>query len=199
QSTPRAAGEKWPVSFMHDQAREVLPALFDAPGIDPARDRPVLCGRSDGGSIALRYAAMQPHHVGGVIAAAPHIFVADSSIASIELARRAYLESGLRARLARYHADVDSAFWGWNDIWLDPAFRAWDIRTDLPRIRCPVLALQGLDDEYGTLEQIRGIKRALPHAQLMELGDCGHSPHKDQPDQVITAVAGFVDSLNRPG
>lgn len=199
QSTPRAAGEKWPVSFMHDQAREVLPALFDALGIDAARDRPVLYGHSDGGSIALLYAAMHPDNVCGVIAAAPHIFVEDISIASIELARRAYLESGLRARLARYHADVDSAFWGWNDIWLDPAFRAWDIRTDLPRIRCPVLALQGLDDEYGTLEQIRGIKRALPHAQLMELGDCAHSPHKDQPDQVITAVAGFVDSLNRPG
>ncbi len=199
QSTARPAGEKWPVSFMHDQAREVLPALFATLGVDATRDRPVLFGHSDGGSIALLYAAMHPQAVAGVVAAAPHILVEDISVASIEQARRAYLDTDLPARLGRYHADADSAFWGWNDIWLDPAFRTWDIRDYLPDIRCPVLALQGLDDEYGTLEQIRGIRRAAPQTRLLEIPDCGHSPHKDQPDVVIAAVADFVGGLHKPG
>ncbi len=199
QSTARPAGEKWPVSFMHDQAREVLPALFVTLGVDATRDRPVLFGHSDGGSIALLYAAMHPQAVAGVVAAAPHILVEDISVASIEQARRAYLDTDLPARLGRYHADADSAFWGWNDIWLDPAFRTWDIRDYLPDIRCPVLALQGLDDEYGTLEQIRGIRRAAPQTRLLEIPDCGHSPHKDQPDVVIAAVADFVGGLHKPG
>jgi len=199
QSTARPAGEKWPVSFMHDQAREVLPALFATLGVDATRDRPVLFGHSDGGSIALLYAAMHPQAVAGVVAAAPHILVEDISVASIEQARRAYLDTDLPARLGRYHADADSAFWGWNDIWLDPAFRAWDIRDYLPDVRCPVLALQGLDDEYGTLEQIRGIRRAAPQTHLLEIPDCGHSPHKDQPDVVIAAVADFVGGLHKPG
>ncbi|MBO1113422.1 alpha/beta fold hydrolase [Bordetella petrii] len=199
QSTPRPAGEKWPASFMHDHAREVLPALFTALGIDAERDRPVLVGHSDGGSIALLYAAMHPRAVAGVVAAAPHIFVEDVSVTSIGQARRAYLDTDLPARLGRYHADADSAFWGWNDIWLDPAFRDWNIRDYLPRIGCPVLALQGLDDEYGTLEQIRGIRRAAPQTRLLEIPGCGHSPHKDQPDVVIAAVADFVGGLNKPG
>ncbi|MCD0502525.1 alpha/beta fold hydrolase [Bordetella petrii] len=198
-STPRPAGEKWPVAFMHDQARDVLPALFEAVGINARRDRPILFGHSDGGSIALLYAAMYPDAVAGVVAAAPHVFVEDVSIANIQRARRAYLDTDLPARLARYHADADSAFWGWNDIWLDPAFRAWNIEAFLPRIRCPLLALQGLDDEYGTLEQIRRIRRGAPQARLLEIPGCGHSPHKDRPDIVTAAVADFVGGLDKPG
>ena len=198
QSTPRPPEEKRPVDFMHTEAREVLPALLRALDVDAARDKPVLFGHSDGGSIALLYAAMHPDAVAGVVAAAPHILVEDVSVASIAQARQAYLETDLRARLGRYHADPDSAFWGWNDIWLDPTFRRWNLDEYLSRIACPVLAIQGLDDEYGTLAQIRGIRRLAPQTELLEIPDCGHSAHKDQPARVIQAIAGFVGGLAQP-
>lgn len=198
QSTPRPPEEKRPVDFMHIEARDVLPALFAALDVDARRDKPVLFGHSDGGSIALLYAAMHPDAVAGVVAAAPHILVEDVSVASIAQARQAYLETDLRARLGRYHADPDSAFWGWNDIWLDPAFRRWNLDDYLSRIACPVLAIQGVDDEYGTLAQIRGIRRLAPQTELLEIPDCGHTPHKDQPTRVIQAVAGFVGDLEKP-
>ena len=144
-------------------------------------ERPWLFGHSDGGSIALLHAARFPS-VAGVVVVAPHIFVEDVSIASIEAARDAYATTDLRERLARYHDDPDSAFCGWNDVWLDPAFRDWNIEAELARIRCPVLAVQGEDDEYGTLEQIRGIARRVPKTRLLVLPNCGHSPHRDQPE-----------------
>jgi pimeloyl-ACP methyl ester carboxylesterase len=199
QSTPRPPQEKWPVDFMHQEAREVLPALFMALGVDAAADKPVLFGHSDGGSIALLHAAMYPDAVAGIAVAAPHIFVEDISVSNIQQARRAYLETDLRDRLSRHHQDVDSAFWGWNDIWLKPEFRHWNIEEYLPRIACPVLAIQGTDDEYGTLEQVRGIRRRVPPTELLEIPDCGHSPHKDQPATVIQAVASFVGALGKPG
>ncbi|MGE8689863.1 MAG: alpha/beta fold hydrolase [Achromobacter sp.] len=198
QSTPRPPREKWPTDFMHGQAREALPALFRALGVDARQDKPVLFGHSDGGSIALLYAAMHPDAVSGVVAAAPHIFIEDVTLSSIEQARRAYRETDLRARLGRHHADADSAFWGWNDVWLDPAFRDWNIEEYLARIACPVLAIQGVDDEYGTLAQIRGIRRLAPQTELLEIPDCRHSPHKDQPARVIQAVAAFVGGLEKP-
>ncbi len=198
RSTPRPAQEKWPVDFMHAQAREVLPALLLALGVDARRDKPVLFGHSDGGSIALLYAAMHPDAVAGIVVAAPHILIEEKTLASIEQARQAYLETDLRARLGRHHADADSAFWGWNDVWLAPAFRAWSIEEYLPRIACPVLAIQGVDDEYGTLAQIRGIRRLAPQTELLELPGCGHTPHRDQSARVIQAVAGFVGGLDHP-
>lgn len=185
RSTPRASEEHWQPDFMHRQAQEVLPALLEELGAPP---RYWLFGHSDGGSIALLHAAAFPDRVAGAIVLAPHIFVEDISVDSIRQARTAYETTDLRQRLARYHDDPDSAFRGWNDIWLAPAFRDWNIEGALPAIRCPLLAIQGLDDEYGTLEQIRGIARRVPQAQLLELPDCGHSPHKDQPDAVIAAV-----------
>jgi pimeloyl-ACP methyl ester carboxylesterase len=188
RSTPRPAGERWPVSFMHEQASEVLPAFFDHLGIT----RPWLFGHSDGASITLLYAARFPDRVSGIVVAAPHIFVEDVTIASIETAREVYLHKDLRTKLARFHDDVDSAFWGWNDVWLDPAFRAWNIEDELPRISCPVLAIQGEDDEYGTLEQIYGIRRKVPHTKLLILPRCGHSPHRDQPQATMEEVAKFV-------
>jgi pimeloyl-ACP methyl ester carboxylesterase len=94
----------------------------------------------------------------------------------------------VKQRLAKHHTNPDSAFWGWNDVWLSSAFRSWNITAELAHIRCPVLAIQGLDDEYGTLAQIRGIRNAVPHTQLLELPACGHSPHKDQPQAVVDAV-----------
>jgi pimeloyl-ACP methyl ester carboxylesterase len=190
RSTPRAADEVWPPDFMHRQAHEVLPALLDALGVD----EPVwLFGHSDGASIALLHAARFAERSAGVIAVAPHIMVESVSVQSIAKAREAYRETDLRQRLARYHDDPDSAFWGWNDIWLDPAFRGWSIERELGSIACPVLAIQGLDDEYGTLEQIRGIARLLPKTRLLELANCGHSPHRDQPDRLIPAAAAFIE------
>lgn len=199
RSTPLAAGEQRAVDFMHREAEDVLPALLAALDVDAGRDRPVLFGHSDGGSIALLYAARHPAAVAGVVVAAPHIFVETRAVDHIRLARQAYLEGGLRERLARHHDDVDSAFWGWNDIWLDPGFAQWDLRGRLPAITCPVLAMQGLDDEYGTLAQIRGIHEAAPQTQLLEIPDCRHSPHKDQPATVIQAIAGFIGALAPPG
>lgn len=193
QSTARPAGERWPVDFMHREAREVLPALMDALGLQ--QERPLLFGHSDGGSIALLYAAMYPERTAGIVVAAPHIFVEDLTLANIEAARAAYLESDLRQRLARYHADPDSAFWGWNQVWLDPAFAQWNIEDHLSGLRCPTLAMQGLDDEYGTLAQIEGIQRHAPQTRLLTLPECRHSPHRDQPQAVIQAVADFVGGL----
>ena len=192
RSTPRAAEEAWNMDFMHRQAREVLPALLDALGIDTATDKPWLLGHSDGGSIALLYAACYPQRIAGTIVLAPHILVEDLSVSSIAKARTAYLETDLRQRLSRHHDDPDSAFWGWNDIWLRPDFRHWSIESEISAIACPLLAVQGLDDEYGTLEQIRGIARRVPQTQLLELPDCGHSPHRDQPDKLIAAISAFI-------
>jgi pimeloyl-ACP methyl ester carboxylesterase len=192
RSTPRPANQALGVDFMHRQAREVLPTLLQALGIDAARERPWLFGHSDGGSIALLYAASFPQQIGGAIVMAPHILVEDVSVASIEKARAAYLATNLRQRLGKYHDDPDSAFWGWNDIWLHPSFRAWSIEEDLSAITCPLLAVQGLDDEYGTLAQIRGIAQRVPQTELLELPACGHSPQSDQPQRVIEAVTGFM-------
>lgn len=194
RSTPRAADEHWAPDFMHREATAVLPALLDALGAPP---RYALFGHSDGGSIALIHTAQFPQWVTHVVVEAPHIMVEDVSIDSIAAARRAYLETDLRQRLARYHADVDSAFWGWNDIWLAPAFRDWSIRPLLARIQCPVFAIQGRDDQYGTMAQIDGIAAALPQGQveLLKLDDCAHSPHHDQPEAVFAATARFLHGI----
>ena len=194
RSTPRAADEAWGLDFMHRQAEEVLPALLAKLGVDAERDPPWLFGHSDGGSIALLHAAAFPRRVAGAIVLAPHIMVEDLSVTSIAKAREAYLSTDLKARLARYHDDPDSAFWGWNDIWLHPPFRQWSIERELAAITCPVLAVQGLDDEYGTLAQIRGIAQRVAQTRLLELPACGHSPHRDQPDRLIEAVRAFVVS-----
>jgi pimeloyl-ACP methyl ester carboxylesterase len=192
RSSPRAAEEAWGLDFMHRQAHEVLPALLAALGVDAAAQPPWLFGHSDGGSIALLYAARFPRRVAGAVVVAPHIVVEDLSVASIAQARSAYLDTDLRQRLARYHDDPDSAFWGWNRIWLHPPFRQWSIEDEIAAISCPLLAVQGLDDEYGTLEQIRGIARRVVQTQLLELPDCGHSPQRDQPQRLIAAATAFI-------
>ncbi len=191
QSTPRAADDAWGTDFMHRQAFEVLPALLKALGVDTVTDKPWLFGHSDGGSIALLFAARLPERIAGAIVVAPHILVEDVSVTSIAETRSAYLQTDLRQRLARHHADVDSAFWGWNDIWLLPAFRHWRIDGELSAITCPLLAVQGAGDAYGTLDQIRGIARVARQCKLVELADCGHSPHRDQKDRLIEVVRNF--------
>lgn len=186
RSTPKPQGERWTPDFMHAQAHEVLPQLFAHLNIE----RPWLFGHSDGGSIALLHAAR--FEVAGIVVVAPHIFVEAVSIASIEQAREAYEATDLRARLARYHADPDSAFRGWNDIWLDAAFRDWTIEAELATITCPVLAVQGEADEYGTLAQIQGIQARLPKTRLCVIPECGHSPHRDQPALLAAQAARFI-------
>jgi pimeloyl-ACP methyl ester carboxylesterase len=192
QSTQRAAEEAWGLDFMHRQAHEVLPALLAALGVDTAAQPPWLFGHSDGGSIALLYAARFTDRLAGAIVLAPHICVEDLSVASIAQARETYLKTDLRDKLARHHADPDSAFWGWNHIWLHPPFRQWSIEEEIATITAPLLAVQGQDDEYGTLQQIRGIARRVPQTRLLELPACGHSPHRDQPEALIQAASAFL-------
>ena len=193
-STPRAQGERWDVDYLHRQAQEVLPEFLEAVGVDASASPPWLLGHSDGGSIALLHAAASPRNVAGLVLLAPHVFVEPISVSSIEAVRTAYLEADLRERLAKYHVDVDSAFWGWNEIWLDPRFRAWNIEAEIAGVQCPVLAVQGREDEHGTLGQLRAIRRRLPWTRILELDECRHSPHRDQPERLLSAIVAFIDA-----
>jgi pimeloyl-ACP methyl ester carboxylesterase len=175
--------------YMHCEAFEVLPALLRALGIE----RPVLLGHSDGGTIALLHASRS--EVSGCIVMAPHVMVEPLSLQAIALARQAFEQGALRERLTPFHANVDCAFWQWNEVWLSPAFANFDIRADLPGIKAPLLAIQGEDDPYGTLAQIEDIAQAVPHTRLLTLPACGHAPHRDQPQAVEHAVTDFMASL----
>jgi pimeloyl-ACP methyl ester carboxylesterase len=192
RSTPRAPGERWPVTFMHAEAEQALPRLLGRLGVGGKGGLPWLFGHSDGASIALIHASLFPDAVAGVIAVAPHVFVEELSIRSIEKARDAYLATDLKSRLGRYHRDPDSAFWGWNDAWLAPEFRMWSIESMLEAVRCPILAVQGKDDEYGTLAQVDGIERRAPRTERVVLANCGHSPHRDAPDALTRATTDFI-------
>ena len=196
RSTPPAAEEAFGLDYMHRQAHELLPALLEALDIDTAAGSPAgppwLLGHSDGGSIALLYAARFPQRIAGAVLLAPHILVEDLSVASIEKARTAYVETDMHQRFAKYHDDPDAVFWRWNRIWLHPPFKQWSIENEIETIRAPLLAVQGLDDEYGTLEQIHGIARRQPRTQLLELSDCGHSAHRDQPETLIATTTEFI-------
>jgi pimeloyl-ACP methyl ester carboxylesterase len=176
----------WPVRYMHDEAA-LLPDVLAAARIDD----PILVGHSDGASIALLYAAEHP--VQGLVLLAPHVFGEELSFASIAQAKEAYERSDLRARLARHHDDVDAAFRGWNGAWLQPAFRAWNIEDALPRIRAPILVVQGRDDEYGTVRQVEAIQaRAAGPVEAVILEGCGHSPQRDRPHETVQAIERFV-------
>lgn len=179
------------VRYLHDEALIVLPQLLDALEIT----KPILFGHSDGGSIALIHAGGSGRPVDSVIALAPHVFVEDLSVDSIAAARVAYETGNLRDKLTRYHDDVNGVFRGWNDIWLSHDFRSWNIEEYLPHIACPVLAIQGAQDEYGTLEQIRRICTTAPRADALCLAECRHSPHRDQPEQVLDAVARWLATV----
>jgi len=169
--------------YMHREALHVLPKLLARLGLQ----RPVLVGHSDGGTIALIHAAHHP--VSACVVLAPHVIVEDVSVQSIAEARDAFLRGDLRQRLARYHDDVDVAFWQWNEVWLSPAFRDFDIRDEVRAITAPVLAIQGTDDPYGTMAQVDDLAAAVPQTQRVKLTECGHSPHRDQPEAVNAAIA----------
>ena len=189
-STPHPHDEPLPRHYLRREAVEVLPALLEA--LDVAQQKPWLIGHSDGGSIALLAASYDAASYSGIVAIAPHYFVEDVCLEGIRRASAAFETGDLRARLARYHQDVDGAFHGWRDIWLDPAYRDWRIETELKRITCPVLAIQGDADEYATLEQINGIRRQAPQTELLVLPQCGHSPHLQQPEATLAAIATFI-------
>lgn len=186
----RPAG-RLPPDYMQAHAWEFLPAWLRELEIE----KPVLIGHSDGATIALLYASR--HLVASCISMAPHVFVEAVALRSIAAAKAAYEESqghenGLRAKLARHHADVDGAFWQWNDVWLSEDFRSFDMRRDCARITAPLLVIQGREDDYGTLMQLDAIAAAAPQAQKVVLDDCGHSPHRDQPQRTLEAIAGFL-------
>lgn len=172
--------------YMHHEAWSVLPQLLT----DCCVDTPILVGHSDGGTIALLHASR--YRVAACVVMAPHVIVEDVSIRSITQARDAFNSGDLRQRLARYHRDVDCAFWQWNDIWLSPQFRAFDIREDCRNIGAPVLAIQGMDDPYGTLVQINGIDLPAQQIRREVLAQCGHSPHRDQAERTTGLIAQFV-------
>jgi pimeloyl-ACP methyl ester carboxylesterase len=179
--------------FMHEEALDVLPALLDQLGIE----YPLLVGHSDGASIAVIHAAASGRPVRGLALMAPHVFVEPICVESISRIRETYRTTDLEARLAKYHAHVDDAFLGWADTWLEPEFLSWSIEELLPRVRVPLLLIQGRDDEYGTLAQLdRVAAGALGPTARLVLDGCGHSPHRDQPAAVLDAIAGFVRGLS---
>ena len=179
-----------PLSYMHDEARETLPLLLDAIGFR----RGLLVGHSDGASIAAVYAGShQDHRVGGLVLIAPHFFTEDAGIASIVEARKAYETGDLRARLSRWHADVDNAFKGWNGAWLDPDFRKWDISDFLAYIRVPVLIVQGEEDQYGTVKQIEvAQEECYCPVEVALLHGARHSPQREAPEPTLKAITDFV-------
>ena len=189
RSTPVAVPR--PLTYMHDEAAR-LPAILAAADVTPA-PAPIVIGHSDGASIAIIAAGTRAIAPGALVLIAPHVFVEDVSVASIARARDAYLATDLRAKLARHHADVDGAFWGWNRAWLDPGFRAWNLEAFLPAITAPILIVQGEADEYGTLAQVDAIARQVagPCERFVVPG-AGHAPFRDEPALVHARIAEFI-------
>ena len=179
------------VRFMHDEALLSLPEVLCGLKVE----NPVLIGHSDGASISLIHAGAG-HKAKAVVAMAPHVFVEPICVRSIVEATRAFETTDLPHKLGRYHRDVKKTFYGWADVWRDPEFKRWDITEYLSRIGCPVLAIQGQGDEYGTMAQLEAIERqAAGPCELLKLADCGHAPFRDQPQKTLSAVTAFLDRL----
>ncbi len=178
--------------YMHHEAEVALPALL----AELAIEAPILVGHSDGGSIALIHAAAYPQGPQAIAVMAPHEFVEEETLAGIRKACEVWQTTDWPQKLARYHRDAARVFADWSDTWLSPAFRDWNIEACLASIRCPVLAMQGLGDEYATLRQIDVIAEESVSVELLKLPDCGHSPHKDQEAAVLAALVGFVDRVS---
>ncbi len=179
------------VTYMHDEALRTLPDLLAQLHIE----NPILLGHSDGASIALIHAGAH-EAARGLVLLAPHVFVEDISVASIAEAKTSFQTTNLPEKLARHHRDPARTFWGWNNIWLHPDFRSWNIEEYLPRITCPILAIQGLDDQYGTMAQVQAIARQSGGpVEILPLADCRHSPQRDQPEATLAAIAKFVKGI----
>ena len=180
------------IRFMHDEALIVLPELLKSLNVE----EPLLIGHSDGASIALIHAGAA-HPVRGVVAMAPHVFIEPICLSSIRKAAETFETTDLPVRLGRYHRDVRKTFYGWADVWLEQQFAGWDIREDfLPNIACPVLAIQGYDDEYGTMAQLDEIARRVKGpCELLKLESCGHAPFRDRPDAVLQKVIQFTERI----
>ena len=176
-------------AFFHEEALDVLPVLLDEAGVA----EPLLIGHSDGASIALIHAAGHP--VCGLVLLAPHVVVEDVTAQAIVETRDSFVSGGLRERMARHHDDPDAAFWGWCDVWLDPAFRSWSIEREAELVNVPTLLVQGAEDPYGTLDQLDRIEARVrgPVQRLVVPG--GHSPHLEQPDAVLAAIEAFTRGL----
>lgn len=185
-----------PIDFMHREARESLPRLLAAAGIQA----PVLYGHSDGASIALLFAARFPGRPRALVLEAPHVFVEDVTVESIARLERDYAGTDLREKLGRWHDLPDHTVLGWTRAWLDPAFRAWDIRGELASVEAPALVLQGQDDEYGTWAQVRAVEAGVPGAvDSVRLAACGHAPHCDRPDESLGHAARFLGEVLSSG
>jgi pimeloyl-ACP methyl ester carboxylesterase len=189
--------EPRPVTYMHEEALHALPDLLAKLQITD----PVLIGHSDGASIAIIYAGSTKGHVRGLVLLAPHVFVEDLSVASIAEAKVRFETTNLAEKLARHHHDAARTFWGWNNIWLHPDFRRWNIEEYLSHITCPTLVIQGEDDQYGTMKQVEAIQRQSGGSvEVLILKDCRHSAHRDQPEATLETIKQFVKRVagNKP-
>jgi pimeloyl-ACP methyl ester carboxylesterase len=179
------------IRFMHDEGQQVLPELLEKLSIR----EPVLMGHSDGASIAIIYAGAG-NPVRGLVLMAPHLFAEEWGLKSIAKAKAAFESTDLPQKLSRHHVDAAKTFRGWNDVWLLPEFREWNIEDCLQKIKCPILAIQGYEDEYGTMAQIDAIAaKSGGQVETLRLPDCGHSPHRDQPDAVLHAIGEFLQGM----
>lgn len=190
----RRTDKEWPTDYLEKEAQVMLPALFDALGIDPAKERVILFGHSDGGTISLLYAAAYPDHPSAVIVLAPHEFVEEMGTARITQLKQAFHSNGLADKLSKHQPDAQAVFTGWSELWLSPRYRDWNIEERLGRITCPLLAVQGAQDQYGTLEQIRAITLRVPQAECVILENCRHVPHQEQPEQLLVHTKRFLAS-----
>lgn len=184
-----------PIDYMTREAVDVLPKIIDA----LAPERAILIGHSDGATIAAIHAgSVADFRVRGLVLMAPHFFTEPAGLSSIAAARTAYDEGALREKLARHHGDVENAFNGWCDAWLNPDFQAWNVTEAIDYLRIPTLAIQGVDDQYGTLAQIRELEeRAYSPVDVEIMEDCAHAPHLEQPDKTLVAIGDFCERLLR--
>ena len=181
-------------SYMHDEGLHSLPELLSKLDMN----HPIILGHSDGASISLIAAGGSSIMPKGVIVMAPHVMVEQICFDAIDAASKAYLSTDLKSKLGKYHADVDSAFLGWSGAWLSPEFKNWNIEEYLPKIQCPVLAIQGFEDEYGTMAQIDTIQQSCqsaPFVDTLKIQNCRHSPHKDHPEVILDAIQSFIKKL----